>query len=85
MAWLSLAIVLFLALIARRQCDDGILAGTGFSLIGALAVGLGGNILLTTLTGSPRWSLVVGVLGVVVGGYVIGLITGESGSSGGEE
>ena len=76
LAWISFAIVLFLALIVRRQCLDGFLTGTGFNLIGAFVGGLGLNILLITLTGSARWSLLGGIAGMVIGGYVIGLFEG---------
>lgn len=80
LAWASFAIVLFLALILRRQCEDGFLAGTGYNIFGAFAVGLGANILLTTLTGSARWSLLAGVLGIAAGGFLIGMAFDTSGS-----
>jgi hypothetical protein len=79
MAWISFVLILFLALVARRQCEDGFLSGTGFNLIGAFVLGLGGNFLITALTGSARWSLVAGVIGVAVGGYVGGLIYDQAG------
>ena len=78
MGWLSIAIVFFLALVLRRQTDDGILAGTGFNFIAALVVGLGATIVMITLTGSARWALVLGVAGLAVGGFGIGLLTGGS-------
>lgn len=79
MAWLSLAIIFFLALIARRQCSDGILAGTGFNLIGSIIGGLGSAILVITLTGEARWSLVAGLAGLAIGGYVVGLVYDQTG------
>ena len=79
MAWLSFVIIVFLAMILRRQCTDGILAGTGFNIFGALGFGLGANILLTAITGSARWSLLAGILGIIVGGYVLGLWLDNSG------
>lgn len=81
MSWMGLAIVLFLALVARRQCDDGFLSGTGFNLVGALILGLGLNILITMLTGSARWSLLAGIAGVAVGGYIFGLFFDQSGGN----
>jgi len=83
LAWFSFAIVLFLALILRRQCDDGLLSGTGFNIYGAFALGLGANLVATFLTGSARWSLIAGVIGIGVGGYVLGLFMDTGG--GGEE
>ena len=81
MAWFSFIIILFLCLITRRQTQDGVLAGVGFNFIGALIGGLGTNLLLTTLLGSARWSLLGGLLGLVIGGFVIGMIfdTNEGG------
>lgn len=76
MAWISFAIVLFLVMIARRQCTDGILAGTGFNTIGAFVLGLGLNILTISIFGSARWGLLAGVLGVAIGGYVLGMFFG---------
>jgi hypothetical protein len=83
MAWFSLAIILFLALVARRQCEDGILAGTGFNFIGALLFGLGANLSIITFFGSLRWAFVGGIIGIVIGGYVIGMFLDTTG--GGEE
>ena len=76
LAWFSLAIIFFLALICRRQCEDGILTGTGFNIIGAFIGGLGVNVVLTTLTGSARWSLLGGLAGIAIGGFIVGMITG---------
>jgi len=79
LAWISFAIVLFLAMIVRRQCVDGFLAGTDFNLIGSFVGGLGLNVLLIALTGSARWALLGGIAGMAVGGYVLGLFGGGSG------
>ena len=79
MAWFSFAIIVFLILIIRRQCDDGFLAGAGFSFIGALVGGLGANVILTSLTGSARWSIIGGLVGIVVGGLFLGMFFGDGG------
>ena len=79
MAWLSFAVILFLVLIARRQADDGILAGTGFNFIGGLVGGLGANLVLTTLLGSAKWSLLGGLVGVIVGGFLLGMFLDSGG------
>jgi len=73
MAWLSLTIVVFIAMMIRRQCDDGILAGVGFNPIGAFAGGGVTHIVLTAIFGSARWSLLGGIAGVALGGFVLGL------------
>ncbi len=82
MAWLCIAILFFLTIILRRQCDDGILAGQSFNFIGALIGGLGVAVLLITLTGSARWALLAGIAGIAAGGFLVGMfIGGESGGS----
>lgn len=79
-AWFVLAIIFFIILVIRRQCADGLFSGVNFSFVGALGLGLGGSILLTTLTGEARWSFLAGLVGVGVGGFGLGLLTGaESG------
>ena len=78
MGWFSFAIVLFIGLILRRQCEDGILAGTGFNFIAAMALGLLGNIIAMTLTGEARWSLLAGILGLAAGGFAIGFFMDTS-------
>lgn len=74
MSWLTLVIVVFIALILRRQAEDGFLSGMGFNVVGALGVGLGLDILLVTLFGSPRWALLAGIAGVAIGGFLLGMI-----------
>jgi len=83
MAWFSFAIIVFLALIAKRQCTDGILAGTGFNIIGAFVLGIGAHVIITSIFGSARWALVGGILGVAIGGYLLGLVMDTTG--GGED
>lgn len=78
LGWFSVAIVFLLALVIRRQADDGIIAGTPFNLIGALVLGLGLDIGVITLTGSVRWALVLGLVGLAIGGYFGGQILGGS-------
>jgi hypothetical protein len=83
LAWLSFAIILFLAMIMRRQCTDGILAGTRFNIIGAFVGGLGAHIILTTIFGSARWSLLGGIVGLAAGGFLFGFIS-DSTEGGGD-
>ena len=84
MAWFSFAIVLMLALISKRQCADGILAGTNFNFPFALIIGLSANVILTTITGDPMWSLLAGLGGLAVGGFGVGMIWNTSEDDGGD-
>ena len=77
-AWLVFVVVVFLVLVLRRQCADGLLAGTAFNFIGGMALGVIGVILLTTLMGEARWSLLAGLVGVAVGGFGGGMIADTS-------
>ena len=72
MAWLTLVLIAFVAAVLRRQTDDGALQGTGFHFIGAMIAGLGGGLLLITLTGDFRFGLVAGLAGVGAGGFLLG-------------
>lgn len=83
MAWFGLAIMVFVVLILRRQCDDGIFAGLGYNFFGAMVGGGVGYLLLTVLTGEARWALLAGVGGVAVGGFLLGQFL-DSNSGGGE-
>ena len=83
MAWLSFAIIIFLAMILRRQCTDGILAGTKFNIIGAFIGGAGVHIILTALFGAARWSLLGGLAGLAAGGFLLGFISDST--EGGED
>ena len=83
MSWVGFTILVFLALIIRRQCDDGFLSGTGFNVIGTFVGSLVTYIVVVALTGSARWALVAGVVGLAAGGFGIGLIADSGGSSDG--
>lgn len=82
-AWLVFIVVVFLALVLRRQCADGLLAGTAFNFLGAIILGVVGAVLLTTLFGEARWSLLAGLGGLALGGFGGGLISDTS--SGGDD
>ena len=73
-AWLSLVVIVLLAMICRRQTQDGVMAGMNFNVIGAFVGGIFLNILLITFTGDARWSLLAGIAGIVIGGFLLGMI-----------
>lgn len=70
-AWFGFILVVFLTLIMRRQCDDGVFAGTNFNFLFAW-LGLLLYVLLMTLTGDIRFGLLAGIVGLAVGGLVVG-------------
>lgn len=78
MAWLQIAIVFFVVMILRRQCDDGVLSGTGFNWIAAMVAGIGIDLLLVTIFGNAAIGLIAGLIGVAVGGFGLGFFGGGS-------
>jgi hypothetical protein len=80
-AWLVLGLLFILVMVLKRQCEDGILQGTGFNVFGAGGLGLIAAIVLTTLFGQPRWEFIGGIAGIILGGFGLGLIgLGNDGS-----
>lgn len=82
-AWLVAVLIFFLVLVLRRQCEDGVFAGTGFNFWGAVLIGLGASIILTTFTGEARWAFLAGLVGVGVGGFGLGQIFDTTGGEDG--
>lgn len=82
-AWLILGAIFILVMIMRRQTDDGILAGTNFSALGAGIVGLGAALILVTLFGAPKWEFLGGIVGIAAGGFGFALL--GIGTGGGSE
>jgi hypothetical protein len=76
MVWLALGIVIMLSLILRRQCDDGVFAGTNFNFVGSLVVGCLPALLLGVLFASPLWTLLGGLIGIGIGGFALGFLGG---------
>jgi len=74
-AWLSLLLIFLLALVFRRQSEDGIFTGISYNFIAALILGLGSVIILLTLLGEPRWALLGGIVGIIIGGFGIGYLS----------
>jgi len=77
LCWLSYVIIFFTAAIARRQLEDN--TGIAFNFAGALTLGLGLAVILTTITGDPRYSIAAGFLGIGLGGFVVGHFAGGGG------
>lgn len=78
MAWITIAILVFIGLIVKKQYEDGILSGLNFNFIGSAFLGLGSAIVILYLFGEARWAFLAGILGIGIGGYVGGLILGGS-------
>ena len=68
-SWLVVGFIFLLVMVIRRQADDGVLAGTNYSAIGAGIIGLGAAITLITLFGAPKWGFLGGIIGIALGGF----------------
>jgi len=75
-AWLVLAVLVFVALIARRQIIE--YTDIPFNIIGAMAGALLPFLIIISFTGNNKWSFLAGLIGTFIGGYAGGLILGES-------
>jgi len=71
-------IIIYLPFILRKQCADGMLAGTNFNHILSLIVGIVATLVGITIFGEPRWALIIGLAGVLAGGFGGGLIASTS-------
>lgn len=82
--WIVMVLLFFAAAIFRKNIAEGI--GIDFSLMGATALGIITFIIITYITHSIKWSGIIGLVGMIIGG-VIGskfLPDGEGDSGGGD-
>jgi len=82
-SWLIIAVLVFLALVLKRQTEDGILSGVGYNVIGAFVGGLGTCLIIVIVSGSPRWALLGGLIGLAIGGFLLGRFM-DTNSDGGD-
>ena len=78
--WLIMVVIFFIAAIARRQLVD--LAGVNFSLIGATALGEIVFVIFLFIFDGVKFTILIGLVGVFVGGF-IGSIWDQSDGDGG--
>jgi hypothetical protein len=83
-AWLGLVIIFFVAAFANKWLGKEM--DIPFNFIVSLIVGILAYVILMTFTGSSRWSLLAGLIGEAVGGYLGGISFGGASddSSGGD-
>jgi len=77
--WLVLAFIFLLAMIIRKQTDDGALSGVPYNVIGGVGGGLLTAIIIITFTGAAKWGFLGGIGGIIVGGFLLGIIFGDGG------
>ena len=83
--WIILVLLFFVAALFRKNIAEGML-DMDFSLIGGTVMGAIVFVIMTYITHSIKWSGFVGVIGVIIGGFIGAqfLPDGESSSGGGD-
>lgn len=80
-AWFGLVILFFIIAMARKWIGEE--AGLEFNFIFSLVFGFVAYLIVVALTGSAKWSLAAGILGMIVGGFLMGQLFGSGEESGG--
>ena len=82
--WIIIVLLFFAAAVFRKNIADGLL-GMSFSLIGGAISGAIVFIIMIYITHSMKWSGIIGLVGVIAGGFIGAtfLPDGESGGEGG--
>ena len=79
-AWFAFGILIFVVLIMRKQLNDNI--GVEYNTILGFILSIIPFLITVSFTGSPKWSLLVGLVGAIVGGVIGGYVFGGEGSDG---
>ncbi len=74
MAWLGMVFLFFVIILARRWLGEEM--GIGFSTIGAFVGGYLTYIIVVSITCTFKWAFFAGIVGFIVGAYLIGMFTG---------
>lgn len=70
LAWLGLVILFFLIVFTRKWVGEEM--GVGFNIIGAFAGAGIPYLIAITITCSYKWALGIGIIGFVIGGFLLG-------------
>jgi len=73
---LGLVILFFIIAITRKWGGEEM--GIDFNFWWAAGLGIGLYILAVTFTGSTKLAMILGILGMLIGGYAMGFFTGGS-------
>jgi len=72
LAWLAIAVLVFLVLIEKKQLGEN--AGTGYNIFAGFGGALLPALIIISFFGSAKWALIGGVIGSLLGGVGIGQI-----------
>ena len=74
---LAYAGIFFISAILRRQLVDN--ADMDFSLIGGTILGIAAYVIILLIFSSQKWSFLVSLLGIIIGGFFGGALLGSGG------
>ena len=80
MAWIGMVLIVFVNLFGRKWIGEEF--GMPFNFIGGFVGGLLPYIITITLSCSPKWSLLVGLIGWLIGSMGLGYFVPEDGGYG---
>jgi len=72
LAWLAIAVLVFLVLIEKKQIDENL--GTGYNIFAGFGGALLPAIIIITFFGSAKWALLGGLIGSLLAGVGIGQV-----------
>lgn len=75
--WIIMILLFFIAAVIRRQLNE--FTDMGFSLIGSVILAEIGFVIAAFIFHSFRWAFLVGLIALLVGGFLGGPIIGDTG------
>jgi len=73
MAWVGMAMIFFIVVFTRKGVE---MAGMEFNSIGGFAGAYLPYLIIISITGSAKWSMLGAIIGLLVGGLALGYFTG---------
>ena len=72
LAWLVIAVLVFLVLIERKQIGETL--GLGYNIFAGFGGALLPALIIVTFFGSAKWALLGGIIGSLLGGILVGQV-----------
>jgi hypothetical protein len=80
--WIVIILLFFITAIFRRQVAENLI-GIDFSLIGGTISSVGVFILISLIFGSMKWGFIFGIIGAIIGGFLLVPFFPDASSEGG--
>lgn len=77
MAWLAMVVLFFIVVFARKWVGEAF--DMPFSTIGAFVGAYVPYLVVVTVTCAPKWALLSGIVGFIIGAFFLGSLFGDSG------